>query len=392
MENFNFSLPTNVLFGKGQINNLPGALKQFGKKVLLTYGGGSIKRTGLYDEVMALLKDFEVFELSDIEPNPSIETVESGVRICREKGIDVVLAVGGGSTIDCSKAIAAGTFYEGNLWNMILESPSRGTVSMVKKALPVCTILTLAATGSETNGTGVISNNAEKIKVGFASPLVVPKYSVMDPQYTFTVPKNQTAAGTADILSHVLEVYFCNQSAYITDGICEAVMRSAIKYGPVALEEPTNYEARANLMWAGSLAINGICAKGNTLGPWSCHSMEHELSAYYNITHGLGLAIVTPRWMRHILNEKTASRFANYGVNVWGIDSKLDTMTIALKAIEKTEAFFDSLGLEKTLTALGIGEENFRAMAEHCVTAGKLETAYAPLTVEDVIEIFKNCL
>lgn len=262
MENFQFNVGTNILFGKGQLEKLPAVLEPFGKRVLLTYGGGSIKRTGLYDRVKALLADFEVFELGGIDPNPRVESVEAGAKICRENGIDVILAVGGGSTIDCSKAIAAATFYDGSAWEMIKKASASRGMGVIDRAVPICTVLTLAATGSEMNSGSVISNLQTKEKIGFSSPLTLPKCSILDPENTFSVPANQTAAGAADIMSHVLEVYFGRTPAFIPDRICEGLLKTVIQYAPVAMKEPENYEARANLMWASSLALNGLCGAG----------------------------------------------------------------------------------------------------------------------------------
>ena len=282
MENFNFCVGTRILFGKGQEEKLPELLRPYGNKVLLTYGGGSIKRTGLYDRIKNLLHEFEIFELGGIEPNPRIESVYAGAEICKEEDIDVILAVGGGSTIDCSKAIAAAAYYEGDAWDLILHP------DWIEKALPICTVLTLSATGSEMDNGGVITNLKTKEKLGFGNPLLLPKASVLNPENTFTVPASQTAAGSADIMSHILEVYFDTRRAAVPDRISEGLLKTVIQYAPIAVREPENYEARAELMWTSSLAINGICSTGKDCA-WSCHPMEHELSAYYDITHGVGL-------------------------------------------------------------------------------------------------------
>lgn len=244
MENFVFQLKTTVLFGKGQLAQLPSAMKKFGKNVLLVYGGGSIKRTGVYDKVLEALREFDITELSGVEPNPRIYTVRQGVALCRKKDINVLLAVGGGSTIDCAKAIAAAVYYAGDPWDMILAA-SKGSIT---RALPVCTVLTLAATGSEMDGAAVISNDDTMEKLTIMNPALMPRVSVMDPEYTFSVPPYQTAAGSADILSHIMEVYFGAEDAYVTDRICEALMKTVIRYAPIAMKYPENYEARANLM------------------------------------------------------------------------------------------------------------------------------------------------
>lgn len=326
MQNFNYSIPTKIHFGKGQIKQLSN-IKEFGKRVLMVYGGGSIKKNGLYDSAMAVLKEnnIEVFELSGVEPNPKIESVRAGANLCKEKAIDVVLAIGGGSTIDCSKVIAAGAKYEGDPWDLVLDG------SKIKAALPVVAILTLAATGSEMDGFAVISDMAKNDKLGTGSELVKPVFSIMDPEYTFSVSKKQTAAGTADIMSHVFEVYFTKEKdAYIQARLCEAVLKTCIKYGPIAVDNPEDYEARANLMWASSLAINGLLSYGSDV-EWGVHPMEHELSAFYDITHGEGLAILTPPWMEFVLSDSTLYKFVEYGVNVWGIDAHDGDWHIAKK-------------------------------------------------------------
>ena len=389
MLNYIHNIPTKILFGKGMISKLAEVLRPFGKNVLLTYGGGSIKKTGLYDKVMDILSDegFTVTECGGIEPNPRIESVERGVKLCKENSIDVILAVGGGSTIDCSKAIAAGVFYEGDdLWQMV------ATRHGVLKALPLVDILTLSATGSEYDGGGVISNMKinQKLGNGFTFPAV----SICDPTYTFTVSKYQTAAGTADIISHICEEYFSRTpDSDLADGICETVFKSAIKNLPIALAEPDNYSARANLMSISSIACSGIPSYGKQGTGWPCHAMEHELSAFYDITHGVGLAILTPRWMRFILKKdpSCAWRFVRFAKNVWGLEGD-DDMELALAGIDKLDAFFRESGIPMTLTELGIGTENFEKMAAQANRGDRLKDAFVPLTNGDIVEIFKACL
>ena len=386
MQNFYYSIPTEVYFGKGQIEHLGDSVKQYGSKVLLVYGGGSVKKFGVYDAVIAELEKagLEVTELSGVEPNPRITTVNKGAAICKEKGIEVVLPVGGGSTIDCSKGIAAGAKYSGiDVWDLVKDP------SLIKDALPIVAVLTVAATGSEMDEFGVLSNLELNEKKGLASPLVKPKISIMDPTYTFSVPKYHTAAGTADIMSHLFELYFkeVEDGAFFQKRLIEGILKTCIKYGPIACEEPDNYEARSNLMWASSWAINGFL-KAGFAGPWSCHPMEHQLSAYYDVTHGVGLAILTPHWMRHILSEKTVDMFVEYGVNVWGIDENKDPFDIANEAINATKALFDEMGIPKTFREIGITDKtNFEAMAEKAVGAGT-PNCYVPLLVEDVLDIF----
>ena len=388
MLNYTHNIPTKLYFGKGQISHLAEALDQFGKRVLLTYGGGSIKKIGLYDQVLEILNghDFIVTELSGIEPNPRIESVAEGVRLCKENNIDVILAVGGGSTIDCSKAIATGVFYEGDLWEMALTSP--GTW----KSLPVVDILTLSATGTEFDQPGVITNLATNEKIGnkYAHPAV----SICDPTYTFSVSKYQTAAGSADIMSHTFENYFSRQDdSDLSEGICETILKSVMKNCPIALREPDNYVARANLMACSSVACSGIPAYGKEDTCWPCHAMEHELSAYYDITHGVGLAILTPRWMRHILmkDPSVTPRFVRFARNVMGLDGD-DDRALARAGIDALEEYFKSTGLPMTLGELGIGSEHFEAMAAHANPDNFLSEAFVPLTNEDIVDIFRACL
>ncbi|MBP5427678.1 MAG: iron-containing alcohol dehydrogenase, partial [Clostridia bacterium] len=350
MRNFKHDIPTKLYFGKGQISRLDESLRPFGKRVLLAYGGGSIKKSGLYDTVTEILKEggYAVTELSGIEPNPRIGSVRRGVELCKENEIDVILAVGGGSTVDCCKAIAAGVYYDGDLWEMVASDHGR------LKALPLVDVLTLAATGSEFDAGGVISNPETNEKLG--NVYTYPAVSICDPTYTFSVSAYQTAAGTADIMSHIFEGYFSRtEDSSLSDYIAEGVLKTAIKYLPVALSEPTNYEARANLMAIASVACSGIPEYGKQGTGWPCHSMEHELSAFYDITHGVGLAILTPRWMRFILKKdpSCAWRFVRFAKNVWGLDGD-DEAALAVAGIDALESFFRASGIPMTLSELGI--------------------------------------
>ncbi|MBQ1810173.1 MAG: iron-containing alcohol dehydrogenase [Erysipelotrichaceae bacterium] len=389
MENYIHDIPTKVYFGKGMISHLDESLRQFGKNVLLAYGGGSIKKTGLYDEVMKILNEggFTVTELSGIEPNPRIESVERGVQLCKENNIDVVLAVGGGSVIDCAKAVCSGFYYEGDdLWYMVKY------VKGTKKSLPLVDILTLSATGSDFDNGGVISNlkTNEKLGCGFTFPAV----SILDPTYTFSVSKYQTAAGSADIMSHIMEGYFSKtEDSELADGIAETILKSVIKNLPIALREPDNYSARANLMHAESVACSGIPEYGKLSTSWPCHGLEHELSAFYDITHGTGLAILTPRWMRYILKKDPSCqwRFVRFAKNVWGLEGE-DEHELALRGIDALEQFFRDCEIPMSLSEVNIGTEHFEEMAEHVCQVRALDKAFVPLTKEDVIAIFTDCL
>lgn len=388
MYNFKFSVPTTIYFGKGQISHLS-ELAGYGTKVLLVYGGGSIRRNGIYDAAMKILGDagLTVSELAGVEPNPRIETVRRGVEICKTERIDMVLAIGGGSTIDCAKVVAAGAAYEGDAWDLVLD-PSR-----IKRALPIFSVLTLAATGSEMDSFAVISDMTKNEKWGTGAEVLKPTMSVLDPEYTYSVSRKQTAAGTADMMSHTFENYFTKEPGCdVQARFAEGLLKTMIKYGPVALSEPENYDARANLMWAASHAINGLIADGSQPA-WCVHPMEHELSAFYDITHGQGLAILTPVWMEFVLKKdsSTAVNFAVYGRNVWGLSGEND-MDIAKEAIAKTRTFFfETMGLPANLRAVGIdSDEHFEVMAEKAAKGSV--GCFVPLTKEDIVEIYRAAI
>lgn len=387
MQNFDYMTPTRLIFGRDVIGKLPEVMAQFGKRILLTYGGGSIKKTGLYDKVKELLSGFEIIELSGIQPNPKYDpSVLEGVKLCKEHDVDVILSVGGGSVLDCSKAIAAGAKYDGDPWDLISYKVK------AQAALPVVDIITLAATGSEYDCGGVISRTETNDKIGYIDPLLFPAVSFLDPVYTFTVSKKQTAAGCADAMNHIIEQYFCEDSSLLNDGFMEAGLKSLMINAHKCLDDPEDYTARAEMMLACTYGCNGIYALGNSQSGWPCHGMEHALSAYYDITHGEGLAIITPRWMKHILSEKTIDRFVKYGVNVFGIDRCRDKLDIAGKAIQATYDFFLSLGIPMHLREVGIDESRIGEMAHHVAENEGLENAWAPLLEKDIAEIFRESL
>ncbi len=387
MKNFTYSIPTVVHFGEGQIKKLGGEIAARARKVLVVYGGGSVKRNGVFDAAIAQLKAHGIqwAELPGVEPNPRIATVREGVRLCREQGLDGVLALGGGSVIDCAKAVAAGFYYDGDPWDF------SGRKLTPERALPVFTVLTMAATGSEMDNIAVISNPETNEKASFSGPCCYPAVSILDPTYTYSLPASQTAAGTADIMSHTFENYFSPiEDNYLADSLAEAILRSCVKYGPKAIETPDDYEARANLMWNAAWAINGFLDMGKPVA-WSVHRMEHELSAFYDVTHGVGLAILTPNWMRCVLSEKTEDRFARYGTAVWGLDPARPRRELAEAAIQKTRDFFTSLGLPAALSELGIGPEYFPEMARKARNSG-FDRTFVPLSVEDIIHIYQMSL
>lgn len=387
MQNFDYMTPTRLIFGRDAIAKLPEVMTQFGKKILLTYGGGSIKKIGLYQKVLEMLKGYDIVELPGIQPNPKYDpSVLDGVRLCKEHNVDVILSVGGGSVLDCSKAIAAGAKYDGDPWDLISYKVK------AKAALPIVDIITLAATGSEYDCGGVISRTETNDKIGYIDPLLFPVVSILDPVYTFTVSKKQTAAGIADAMNHTIEQYFVEDSTLLNDGFCESMLRSLMINGRKCLENPEDYTARAEMMLACTYGCNGILALGNSYSGWPCHGIEHALSAYYDITHGEGLAIITPRWMRHILNERTIDRFVKYGINVFGIDPTLPKQEIAKKAIDATYEFFKSINIPMHLREVGIDDSRIDEMAHHIATNEGLDKAYAPLTEQDIKEILLESL
>lgn len=387
MNSFVYSIPTKVYFGEHHLKKLGEELKSCGRRLLLVYGGGSIKRSDLYDEIIqqAGAAELEVFELAGIEPNPKVESVRKGIKICKENRIDMVLAAGGGSVIDASKFIAAGALSKFDPWDFMVNA------APISEALPIITILTLAATGSEMDSIGVLSNMRTNEKVGRAAEPLRPKVSFLDPTLTYSVSRFQTASGAADILSHIMEVYFTKEEdMYMLDKFMEGMMKTVIKYAPVALEKPDDYESRANLMWTSSWAINGFIKAGK-VNEWSCHSIEHQLSAYHDITHGLGLAIITPGWMKYCLNEENAYRFRQFATEVFDVNSELDDMSAAQEGIKLLEEFlFKTMGLESRLSNVGVEKNNFDAMAKKACKDGIIN-GFESLDKEDVKNILEMC-
>ncbi|MBQ1327799.1 MAG: iron-containing alcohol dehydrogenase [Eubacterium sp.] len=387
MQNFDYQTPTRLIFGQGVVEKIPEVMKQYGNKILLTYGGGSIKKIGLYDKVKELLSEFEIVELSGIQPNPKYDpSVLEGVKLCKENEVDVILSVGGGSVLDCSKAIAAGAKYDGDPWDLISYKVK------AEDALPIVDIITLAATGSEYDAGGVISRTETNDKIGYIDSLLYPAVSFLDPTYTFSVSKKQTAAGCADAMNHIMEQYFCEDSTLLNDGFMEAGLKSLMVNTKKCLENPEDYTARAEMMLTCTYGCNGIYSLGSSSTGWPCHGMEHALSAYYDITHGEGLAIITPRWMKHILSEKTVDRFVKYGVNVFGIDADQDKFEIANQAIDATYKFFESINIPMHLQEVGIDESRIDEMAKHVADNEGLENAWAPLLQKDIADIFRASL
>ena len=386
---FTYSIPTKIYFGKGQLNSLGNVISDYGKKVLLVYGGGSIKKTGVYDIVCSQLKQMkiQIYELSGIEPNPKIDSVRKGIAVCKQESIEAVIAVGGGSVIDAAKFIAAGACVDFDVWDFISKK------SQVQNVLPVFSVLTISATGSEMDNTAVLNNPETMEKLALIDDKLFPAASFCDPTLTYTVSPYQTACGSADIFSHIIEVYFNrNQDLYMLDTQMEGMLKTVIKYAPVAMVEPDNYDARANLMWTSTWAINGYIY-GCKKAPWSCHPMEHQLSAVYDITHGLGLAILIPHWMEYVLDDSTVQKFYDFAVNVCGITPAEDKMLTAKMGIEFVKDFlYNKLNLKRSLSEIDIDDTNFVSMAEKACGANGYIDGWKKLYPKDVLAIYKSAL
>ena len=386
MTNFYWYVPTEVFFGEGQLKALNTAVSRYGKKVLVIYDG-FLKDTALYHEVMSIFteNDCKVWEVTGIEPNPRIGPVRESVKLCKEHGIDFVVAIGGGSTIDTGKIVSCAAKSEADAWD-VLTNPK-----LIQGNLPLCVVVTIAATGSEMDPIAVISDPVKNVKQGTYDHHYFPKMAIMDPKITMTVPKRQTAAGSADMMSHFFENYFSHvKGAYMQHRVAEGFLKTIIHYAPIACADPTNYEARANLLWCAPWGMNGINRLGND-AVTTVHSLANTLSAHYDTTHGVALAILTPYWMEYALNDKTLFRFVEYGVNVWDIDPALPEYEIAKTAIKKTREFFNSIGLPATLGEVGVGAEKLEIMAQQAATPDQLE-AFVPLDKEAALKIYTMAL
>lgn len=384
MNNFKFSHPTTVYFGKDSIENIKKEITKYGKNILLAYGGGSIKKNGIYTSVVKILNDNEInfVELTGIESNPKLTSVYEGIKLVKENNLDFILAVGGGSVIDCSKAIACGALYEGDVWDFY-EGKAH-----VKKALPIGAVLTLAATGTEMNGNSVVTNMAINRKLGLGSEFLKPKFSILDPSYTCSVNAYYTAAGVVDICSHIFEQYFSSQdNTYVLDRLSEALLKTVIHYGPLALKDPNNYVAREQLMWAGTHALNGTLNSGKA-GDWATHGIEHEVSAFYDVAHGAGLSALTPYWMDYVLNENTKTRFINLAKNVFNIEGD-DSIETAKKGIFAVKDFFQSLDMPVDLKSLIPDSSKLEDMSKGAITFGNIGGVKS-LNKDDVFNILNN--
>ncbi|MGK0465940.1 iron-containing alcohol dehydrogenase [Clostridium sp.] len=386
MDNFTFQNPTKIIFGKDAENQVGKEVKKYSKKVLLHYGGGTIKTTGLYDRVVASLEKAGVsyVELSGVKPNPRLSLVQEGIKLCRDNEIDFILAIGGGSVIDSSKAISIGVPYSGDVWDFYLQK------ARIKEALPIGTILTIPAAGSESSTGSVITNEDGFYKRAINSNLVYPKFSILNPELAFTLPKYQMACGSADIMAHLMERYFTNsQNVELTDRLIEAAMKTVINNVTTVLDQADNYDAWAEIMWTGTIAHNNLLNTGR-VGDWGSHDIEHELSGIYDVAHGAGLAVIFPAWMQYVYNHDI-NRFAQFAVRVWNVENSFwSPEQTAVEGIRRVENFFKSLGLPASLKELGITDDRLEEMASK---ATKADTAtvgnFIKLNKKDVYNILR---
>mgnify|MGYP000492099242 CR=1 FL=1 len=389
MDNFVFQNPTRIIFGKGMEERVGSETAKYSKRILLHYGGGSIKKTGLYDKVINSLKaaGIEYIELSGVQPNPRLSLVREGIKICRENNLDFILAVGGGSVIDSSKAIAMGTVYEGDVWDFFTGK------AVPEKALPIGTILTIPAAGSESSTGCVITKEEGQLKRSVNSELIYPKFSILNPELAFTLPKYQIACGAADIMAHLMERYFTNTlNVELTDRLIEGTLKTVINNVPELIKNSNNYDAWAEVMWSGTIAHNNLLNTGRE-GDWGSHNIEHELSGIYDIAHGAGLAVVFPAWMKYVYKHDV-NRFVQYASRVWNVDYNVwNPEKTALEGISRLEAFFRSIGLPIRLSELDIGEDRLEEMANKCTESDTVTTGkFVKLKKEDVYNILKLAL
>ncbi len=389
MENFVFCNPTKIIFGRGTETKVGSEAAKISNKVLLHYGSGSIKSSGLYDKIVQSLQEnnVEFVELAGVKPNPRLSLVYEGIRLCREQNVGLILAVGGGSPIDSAKAIAAGVKYDGDVWDFFTGKAT------VKDALPLATILTIPAAGSEASTGCVITKEEGMLKRAFNSNHVYPRFSILNPELAFTLPPFQVACGVADIMAHLMERYFTN--AYpveLTDRMIEGVLKTVINNAPTLLAEPQNYDAWAEVMWSGTVAHNNLLNTGRP-GDWASHDIEHELSAQYDIAHGAGLAMVFPAWMKYVYKHDI-NRFVQFAVRVWNVEEDhFNREKTALAGIAKLEGFWSSLGLAVRLSAASLDDTHFNIMAGKC-TADDTRTVgnFVKLGQKDVVNIYTLAL
>lgn len=384
MQNFSFYNPAKIIFGKDTETQCGEEIKRLSSRILMVYGGGSIKKIGLYEKVLISLKQHGVCceELCGVQPNPRLSLVQEGIRMCREHKLDAILAVGGGSVIDTAKAIAVGVPYNGNVWDFY-EGKAEAT-----EALPIGVVLTIPAAGSESSDGSVITKEEGQLKRSYGTSLMIPKFAIMNPEFTYSLPAYQVACGASDILAHLMERYFTQVSHVdYTSRLLEASMRTILDYAPLALEQPENYDIRAEVMWVGTVAHNNLLHTGR-IGDWASHQIEHEISGIYDIAHGAGLAIVFPAWMKYVYRENI-DLFVQFAVRVLHVDLALgDKELVLMQGIRKLEQFFRLIGMPVRLSEAGICGDRLREMADKCCKDGK-QGNFKQLDADDVYEILK---
>lgn len=387
MKDFNYCAPTRVIFGKNTELEVGKALKSAGAtRVLMQYGGGSIKKSGLYDRVVKAIRDegIELFELGGVQPNPHLSLVRKAIEIVREQKIDYLLAVGGGSAIDSTKATAVGAVYDGDVWDFYCGK------AVPKKAMPVGVVLTIPAAGSEGSNSSVITNEDGWIKRGLGCDLTRPAFAIYNPELTYSLPAYQTAAGATDIMAHIMERYFTNEpDVDMTDRLCESVLKTIIRQAPVAVKEPDNYVARAEMMWASTVAHNDFLSCFR-VGDWSSHQLSHELSGMYDATHGAALAVAFPAWMTYVYKHDV-QRFCRFAVEVMGVEMDFfHPEETALKGIAALRAFFKSIGMPTTLSELGVPEDKLDVLADKVKRGADGTTGqFVKLTRDDCLKIYQ---
>ncbi|MFA5468084.1 MAG: iron-containing alcohol dehydrogenase [Sphaerochaetaceae bacterium] len=392
MLNFSYYNPARIVFGAGTIKEVGVLASAYGKKILLHYGGGSIKKNGVYDQVIHSLKEsgLTVVELPGAVPNPRLSLVKEGIEICKKEQIDFILAVGGGSAIDSAKAISFGAKLrdDEDIW----EDYYMNGDCVIKEALPLGVVLTIPAAGSESSTGSVITDWDKNLKRAVNSETIIAKFAIMDPQTNYSLPAYQTACGISDILAHLFERYFTNEKHNdLSDRLLESAMRNIIAYGPLALKEPSDYRYRAEIMWTGTIAHNNLLDQGR-VGDWASHDIEHELSGIYDIAHGAGLAIVFPAWMKYVYKQHI-DRFVQFATRVWSVDLTFDDKeTMVEVAIEKLENFYKSIDMPIRLGDANIDAENIRLMAEKTFEGRKSLGQFENLSVDDVEKILKLAL
>ena len=387
MENFVSQLPTKIIFGRGMENNVGDEVVRYSRKALLHFGGSSAEKSGLLGRVRASLKKagVEWVELGGVKPNPVVSLVREGVALCRAEDVGIILAVGGGSVIDSAKAIAIGFHYQGDVWDFYT-----GAAPHPEIALPVATVLTIPAAGSESSTGSVVTNEEGALKRAVNADCIIPRFSVLNPELAFTLPPSQIAHGVTDIMAHLMERYFTNVThVEFSDRLIEATLRTVIAAAPRVMADRTDYDAWAEVMWAGCIAHNNLLDRGR-MGDWASHDIEHELSGIYDIAHGAGLAVIFPAWMKYNLSHDTA-RFAQFAVRVWGVEADyFDVETVAKEGIARLEAFWKSLGLAVRLSGLGIGVDRAAEMAKKCTDGDRHTTGqFVKLTSVDIEKIYR---